>query len=98
MLLSAVTTTSSAPGAPWFRSGSAEEGLFQQVHVQADDHGCDDARGDGRRTTVDEPAHEVAVTREEHERDERERNPEGQEHLAEDERARRTGPDREQGQ
>src|SRR5436309_1569307 len=98
MPLSAVTTTLIGMRPRPVRSRSGEEGLLEQVHVQADDHHRDDARGDRRHAPVDQAAHQIAFTREQHERDQSEGDPERQEYLAEDERVRRAGADREQGQ
>ena len=47
-----------------------------------DDHGGHDRRRDRRHPAVDELAHQIAPGREEHERDQRERDPEGEHDLA----------------
>ena len=61
--------------------------------VQGDDQGGH-RRGDGRRRRpVDERAHHVAAAGEEHQRHERERDPERQHDLRDDQGARRVEPD-----
>ena len=69
--------------------GSGEQRLLEQEGVQRDDHDRHHDGGDGRRAAVDEPAHQRAVAAEHDERDERERDPERQHDLAQDQRLRR---------
>ena len=73
---------------------SADERGPEQVGVQADDDRGDDARRDRRRVPVDELAHHVAAAREQDHRDERERDPEREHDLRDDERVRRREPER----
>jgi hypothetical protein len=60
---------------------SAEEELSQQEDVQADDHDGDPAGGNGGEAAVDEGAHHVTAGGKPDERDQRERDPEGQHDL-----------------
>src|SRR5208282_6337472 len=58
----------------------------EQVDVQRDDHDRDQARCQHGRAAVHQRAHEIAVAGEEKQRDQRERDAEGEEDLAEDQR------------
>jgi hypothetical protein len=63
------------------RTGRRSENLDEQEDVQRDDENGNGGRGRGRRAPVDEHAHQVASGREPDQRDERERDSEGQDDL-----------------
>src|SRR5581483_2644297 len=65
---------------------SAEELLIEQEDVQAGDEGGHPGRDPRRQRAVHVGAHDVAAPREQDERDQRERDPEREHDLAEDER------------
>jgi hypothetical protein len=60
---------------------SRKEDLVEQEDVQRDDHGGDQARDDRGRAPVDQRPHHVPARGEPDERDQRERDPEGQHDL-----------------
>jgi hypothetical protein len=79
-------------------SGPPRHRPDDQEAVEGDDEtGHDDGRHGGR-AAIDERAHDVRAPREQHERHEREGDPEGQGYLADDQRARRVEHDREHDQ
>src|SRR4051812_25765372 len=71
-------------GRPLFAAGSISEPehLPEQEQVQAADERRDDRRHADRDARVREAAHHVALRREVDERDQRERDPEGEDDLA----------------
>src|SRR5215213_3481441 len=60
----------------------AEEGLVQKEDVERNDEEDHDRRNGRGETVVDERAHNVPVTAEDQQRNERERDAEGEHHLA----------------
>ena len=64
------------------------EGRVQQEHVQPHDDRSAGGGEHGRDAAVDEHAHDVAATGEEHQGDDRQRQDETEDHLADDQRAR----------
>src|SRR3970040_636179 len=97
-------STDSASGDPssgtskWRNIGlPTEERLVQQEQIECHDRARDQGGDDGGRTAIDQRSHDPALAGEPHQRDERERQPEAQHHLAKDQGAGGipTGPDHE---
>jgi hypothetical protein len=76
-----------AGGGAGGRGSCSGERLLEEEDVEPDDEHRDAGGDDGRRASVDERAHDRPVATEPQERNERERDPEGEDDLAEDERA-----------
>src|SRR3954452_12935253 len=80
------------------RSRSAEEDLLKQEQVQGDDQTAED-RGDRRQPgRIGHAPHHVATPRDQHQRNQREGDPEREDDLAHDERIRGVEPDPENDQ
>src|SRR3954462_10084632 len=74
-------------------SSDDAERLREQEEGQGDDHGGDPRRRDGGPPAVAAPPPDGISYRYPHERDERERDPERQDDLGDDERPRRVEPE-----
>src|SRR5215212_2825873 len=72
--------------ADWLTGSCAEEGLIEQKYVQRDYEEDDHCRYGRGEAVVDERAHNVPVAAEDEQRNERERDAEGEHHLAYDQR------------
>jgi DNA-binding SARP family transcriptional activator/Tfp pilus assembly protein PilF len=70
------------------RTGSAGERDAEQVDVQRDDHHGDAGRDRGGQPAVDQRAHDVGPAGQGHQRDQRERDAEGQHDLRDDQAGR----------
>src|SRR5215217_5245251 len=67
----------------------SEQRLVQEKTIQRHDDGGDAADGDCRHAMIDENAHQIAIAREDHQRDQGEWNTKREYHLADHESASR---------